>query len=78
MKKVIIVLDNVRSVFNVGSIFRTADAVKNTQIYLCGMTPTPENKKILKTSLGAEESVPWKYFNNTLDAINSLKAEGKI
>ena len=75
MKKVIIVLDNVRSVFNVGSIFRTADAVKNTQIYLCGMTPTPENKKILKTSLGAEQSVPWKYFNNTLEAINSLKAE---
>ncbi len=75
MKKVIIILDNIRSAFNVGSIFRTADAAKNTEIYLCGMTPTPENKKILKTSLGAEETVKWKYFNNTVEAMELLKTE---
>ncbi len=73
MKDIIIVLDNIRSVFNVGSIFRTADAAQNTQIYLCGLTPTPENPKISKTSLGAEETVPWKYFTNTEEAIKSLK-----
>lgn len=73
MNKIIIVLDNIRSAFNVGSIFRTADAAKNTEIYLCGMTPTPKNKKILKTSLGAEKSVKWEYFNNTLEAIKFLK-----
>ena len=73
MKKLIIVLDNIRSAFNVGSIFRTADAAQNTQIYLCGMTPTPENPKICKTSLGAEKTVKWQYFSNTLNAIEDLK-----
>jgi len=75
MKKIIVVLDNVRSVFNVGSIFRTADAVGNTEIYLCGITPTPENPKIKKTSLGSEDSVKWQYFPNTLDAVKKLKQE---
>ena len=75
MKKITLVLDNIRSVFNVGSIFRTADAVGDTEIYLCGITATPENPKITKTSLGAEKNIPYKYFNNTLDAINELKKQ---
>lgn len=75
MKKIIIVLDNIRSAFNVGSVFRSADAAKNTEIYLCGMTPTPDNPKICKTSLGAEKTVSWEYFDNTLEAIQSLKNE---
>ncbi len=75
MKKIIIILDNVRSAFNVGSIFRSADAAGNTEIYLCGITPTPENPKVLKTSLGAEETIKWKYFNNTIDAVKQLKKE---
>ena len=73
MKKLIIILDNVRSAFNVGSVFRTADAAQNTQIYLCGITPTPDNPKICKTSLGAEKTVKWEYFSNTLLAIEKLK-----
>lgn len=75
MKKLIIVLDNVRSAFNVGSIFRTADAAGNVEIYLCGITPTPENPKVLKTSLGAEKSVKWGYFKDTLEATKKLKDE---
>ncbi len=75
MKEIIIILDNVRSTFNVGSIFRTADAAKNTKICLCGITPTPENPKMKKTSLGAEKTVKWKYYNNTLDVISELKNE---
>ncbi len=75
MKKIIIVLDNIRSAFNVGSIFRTADATGQVEVYLCGITPTPENSKIFKTSLGAEKTVKWKYFNNTMLAIESLKKE---
>ena len=75
MKKIILVLDNVRSTFNVGSIFRTADAIGNAEILLCGITPTPENPKMFKTSLGAEETVPWKYYVNTAEAITKLKQE---
>ncbi len=73
MKKIIVVLDNVRSVFNVGSIFRTADATQNVEIYLCGITPTPENPKITKTSLGSEQNIKWHYFKNTLEATKKLK-----
>ena len=73
MKKLIIVLDNVRSAFNVGSIFRTADAAGNVEIYLCGITPTPENAKVFKTSLGSEKDVKWMYFDNTKEAIEKLK-----
>jgi 23S rRNA (guanosine2251-2'-O)-methyltransferase len=73
MKKLIIVLDNVRSAFNVGSIFRTADAAGNVEIYLCGITPTPKNPKVFKTSLGAEKSVKWKYFKDTREATKELK-----
>jgi 23S rRNA (guanosine2251-2'-O)-methyltransferase len=69
----IVVLDNIRSLNNIGSVFRTADAFRLESIYLCGITGTPPNKEIHKTALGATESVNWKYFNNTIDAIAELK-----
>ncbi len=72
---VIIVLDNIRSLNNIGSAFRSADAFLVEAIYLCGITGTPPNKDIHKSALGATESVPWKYFENTLDAINELRAQ---
>ena len=70
-----VILDNIRSAFNVGSIFRTSDAAGDCNIIICGMTATPENPKVLKTSLGAEKSVPWKYYKSTIDAIKDLKDE---
>lgn len=70
---VIIVLDNVRSGLNVGSIFRTADAFLFEAIYVCGITAQPPHKEILKTALGAHETVAWKYFSRTMDAIEELK-----
>ncbi|MFA6924072.1 MAG: RNA methyltransferase [Bacteroidales bacterium] len=70
---VIIILDNVRSMNNVGSIFRTSDAFLVEAIYLCGITGQPPNKEIHKTALGATESVGWKYFINAVDAISELK-----
>ena len=72
----IIVLDNVRSANNVGSIFRTCDAFLVEGIYLCGITSFPPNKEISKTALGATESVEWKYFENTSEAVSSLKEKG--
>ncbi|MBK7131686.1 MAG: RNA methyltransferase [Bacteroidales bacterium] len=72
----VIVLDNVRSQSNVGSIFRTADAFLTDSIYLCGITSTPPHREIQKTALGATESVTWKYFNKTSDAITDLKSRG--
>jgi len=74
----VIVLDNVRSQSNVGSIFRTADAFLTESIYLCGITATPPHREIQKTALGATESVPWKYFNKTSEAIAGLKSRGFI
>lgn len=74
--KIILVLDNIRSLNNVGSAFRTADAFLLEGIYLCGVTGTPPNKDIAKTALGATETVNWKYFKTTQDAFDSLKAEG--
>jgi tRNA G18 (ribose-2'-O)-methylase SpoU len=71
----IVVLDNIRSLLNIGSIFRTSDAFLVEAIYLCGITATPPNVEIHKTALGAENSVNWKYFQQTLDAINELKEE---
>ena len=71
-----IVLDNVRSLNNVGSIFRTADALLIEEIILTGITATPPHKEIHKTALGAEETVAWRYFENTLDAIEALKQQG--
>ena len=72
----VIVLDNVRSRNNVGSIFRTADAFCINQIHLCGITDTPPHREIHKTALGATESVSWKYFQETIDSIRTLKKEG--
>jgi 23S rRNA (guanosine2251-2'-O)-methyltransferase len=69
----IIVLDNVRSANNVGSIFRTCDAFLVENIYLCGITASPPNKEISKTALGATESMEWKYFESTFEAISLLK-----
>jgi len=72
----VIVLDNVRSHSNVGSIFRTADAFLTESIYLCGITAKPPHREIQKTALGATESVAWKYFPKTTDAIHNLKESG--
>lgn len=73
---VIIVLDNVRSMENVGSFFRTADAFRIESIYLCGITARPPHREIHKTALGADESVDWKYFETTAEACEHLKASG--
>jgi tRNA G18 (ribose-2'-O)-methylase SpoU len=67
------IIDNVRSASNIGSIFRTADSLGFNQILICGISATPPNKEILKTALGASESVAWQYFENTIDAILHLK-----
>jgi tRNA G18 (ribose-2'-O)-methylase SpoU len=72
----IIVLDNVRSQSNVGSIFRTADAFLTEAIYLCGITSSPPHREIQKTALGATESVNWKYFPDTIAAVRELKEKG--
>lgn len=72
----VLILDNVRSQSNVGSIFRTADAFVIEAICLCGITATPPHREIQKTALGATEAVAWKYFPKTLDAVSGLKEEG--
>lgn len=72
----VIVLDNVRSQHNIGSIFRTADAFRISCIHLCGITATPPNREIQKTALGATESVDWLYFKTTLESVMLLKEEG--
>ena len=69
----IIILDNIRSLNNIGSVFRTADAFLIKKIYLCGITAKPPHKDIHKTALGATESVDWEYTENTLDLIETLK-----
>lgn len=71
----IIVLDNIRSLNNIGSVFRTSDAFLIEKIYLCGITATPPHKDIHKTALGSTETVAWEYVENTLDLIEKLKAE---
>jgi 23S rRNA (guanosine2251-2'-O)-methyltransferase len=73
---IVIVLDNVRSMHNVGSVFRTADAFLIEAVLLCGYTPVPPHRDIHKTALGATETVTWKYFPQTLDAVEYLKKEG--
>jgi 23S rRNA (guanosine2251-2'-O)-methyltransferase len=73
---VIAVLENIRSAYNVGSVFRTADAFLLQAIYITGYTCTPPHKEIKKTALGAEETVEWKHFINATEAINYLKADG--
>ncbi len=72
-----IMLDNIRSAWNVGSIFRTADGLGISKLYLCGITPTPKNKAIHKTSLGAEETVDWEYSKNALVTTKMLISEGR-
>ena len=74
----LVVLDNVRSHANVGSVFRSADAFLTEAIYLCGITGCPPHREIQKTALGATESVPWKYYPTTLEAIIELKAAGYV
>ena len=69
----VLVLDNIRSMNNVGSIFRTADAFKLSHIHLCGITACPPHREIRKTALGAEESVDWTYWEQTTDALRFLK-----
>jgi tRNA G18 (ribose-2'-O)-methylase SpoU len=70
------VLDNVRSMHNVGSIFRTADGAGAGKLYLCGMTATPPRPEIRKAALGAEEAVPWEYFSTTGLALERLREQG--
>ncbi|MBQ7632471.1 MAG: RNA methyltransferase [Paludibacteraceae bacterium] len=72
----VVVLDNVRSQHNVGAVFRTADAMCIEEVVLCGICCCPPNAEIHKTALGAEESVTWRYVENTLDAVQALKAQG--
>ena len=71
-----VLLDNIRSAWNVGSILRSADGFGFTHAYLCGITPTPENEMVQKTSLGAEESVTWSYHKDALKLVKGLKKEG--
>lgn len=73
---VVVVLDNVRSMHNIGSIFRTADGFAATAIYLCGITAQPPHREIEKTALGATQSVNWEYFADTVTAVHKLRSEG--
>jgi len=73
---VVVLVDNVRSLYNIGSIFRTSDAVRVQKLYLTGFTPHPPRKEIEKTALGATKTVPWEYFKNQSDAIAAIKQEG--
>ena len=73
---VIVILDNIRSMHNVGSVFRTADAFLITEIYLCGYTPQPPHRDIQKTALGATETVAWKYAQDAISAVNELRSLG--
>ncbi|MDB4162028.1 RNA methyltransferase [Bacteroidia bacterium] len=70
---IIVVLDNIRSMHNVGAIFRTSDAFRVAKIYLCGITATPPHRDIRKTALGADESVEWEYRKKTIEAIEELQ-----
>jgi tRNA G18 (ribose-2'-O)-methylase SpoU len=72
----VVVLDNVRSQHNVGAVFRTADAMRIEKVVLCGICCCPPNQEIHKTALGAEESVEWQYYKDTLDAVHDLQAQG--
>jgi len=72
----VVVLDNVRSLHNVGSVFRTADAFLVEAVYLCGITSTPPHAEIHKTALGAENTIDWKYYEDTHQALTELKANG--
>ncbi len=73
---IVIVLDNVRSLNNIGSVFRTSDALLIEAVYLCGITATPPHRELHKTALGAEDSVAWEYFEKTEDAVAKLQENG--
>lgn len=73
---IIVILDNIRSLNNIGSVFRTADAFLIKKIYLCGITAKPPHKDIQKTALGATDTVEWKYVEDTLELVENLKTEG--
>jgi 23S rRNA (guanosine2251-2'-O)-methyltransferase len=73
---IVVILDDIRSLNNIGSFFRTADAFNISKIYLCGITACPPNKDIHKTALGATETITWEYRNSTLEACEELKKEG--
>ena len=75
---IIVVLDNIRSMHNVGSVFRTADAFLVEAVYLCGITSTPPHAEIHKTALGAENTVDWRHYEDTHVALEELKAQGYI
>jgi tRNA G18 (ribose-2'-O)-methylase SpoU len=72
----LVVLDHVRSLNNVGSVFRTSDAFRVEAVYLCGITACPPHPEIHKTALGAEDTVDWMYYKDTLEAVDKLKKEG--
>lgn len=72
----VVLLDNVRSLHNVGSVFRTSDAFRVERIMLCGITATPPSAEIHKTALGAEDVVEWQYFESTMDAVSMLREQG--
>lgn len=72
----VVVLDNIRSLHNIGSVFRTSDAFRVECICLCGITAVPPHAEIHKTALGAEDTVDWKYYQNTVDAVDELKQNG--
>ncbi len=74
----IVVLDDIRSLHNIGSVFRTSDAFRVECIYLCGITATPPHAEIHKTALGAEDTVDWKYFENAVEAVDKLKEQGYV
>jgi len=75
-QEVYLILHNIRSAYNVGSIFRTADAAGVKKVYLCGYTPTPDNQKVVKTSLGAEKYILWEYYKQTWRLLKKLNANG--
>lgn len=74
----VVILDNVRSLHNIGSVFRTSDAFRVECIYLCGITATPPHPEMHKTALGAEFTVDWKYVNNAVEAVDNLRREGYV
>nr|WP_325288738.1 RNA methyltransferase [uncultured Bacteroides sp.] len=74
----VVVLDNIRSLHNIGSVFRTSDAFRVECIYLCGITATPPHPEMHKTALGAEFTVDWKYVNNAVEAVDNLRREGYV
>jgi len=76
-RELAVLLDNIRSAWNVGSILRSAEGFGFSHVYLCGITPTPENDTVQKTSLGAQDSVTWSYHKDALKLVSNLKKEGR-